>query len=221
MLSQLAHLLDIDALVVVLLGTLLATFARCGGSDMRAAAGMLLQLGRTGFSPGANRAALARAASAIRLRGPLCAETEMPPDPSIAELVRGFLIHGSLPSLREAARGQRIMREVDRSAAQRPFEYAGELAPVFGLVGTLFAITQLTPDAQLGTAETTMASVATAVLSSLYGVLSAHLVYFPIARVIERRGEAEEAARASMLDWFEAELSGEHDRKVRGLRDVA
>lgn len=225
MVSQAALLFDPGAMVVVVAGTLIATAARAGRRDLKAAGRALAQLVTPRFNADRNRQALARAAMAIRERGALCAETAVPPDPAFARLVEAVVLTGTTHSLQALARSHRTNREIARLEAQRVFEYAGELAPVFGLVGTLFAITQLAPVAAATVAETTMAAVATAVLSSLYGVLSAHLFYLPLARVIERRGEREEEARDALVTWFESELAGEHNHPATprraAIRDAA
>lgn len=226
MMSQAAALLDPEALGIVTTGTLLATFARCGWQDTKAALSALAKLGSPGFDENANRSALARSSRAIQERGLLCADVAAPPDRATAQLLEAYQVNGSIDHLRAAARAQRAIREFACERGQRAFESAGELAPIFGLVGTLFSITQLVPSAGASAAETTMAAVATAVLSSLYGVLSAHLIYLPLARAIARRGETEEVARAALLEWFEADLTGLHEPRPRAvsakpLRDVA
>nr|WP_281494475.1 MotA/TolQ/ExbB proton channel family protein [Qipengyuania sp. S6317L1] len=126
------------------------------------------------------------------------------------------------------ARAQRLKREINSVAAVRVYENAGELAPVFGLVGTLFAITQLMPDLSASASQTVMRSVAGAVLSTLYGVLSAHLVFYPLARAVERKGDREETERTMLLDWFENELTDGRSfpsrasrSSVSGMKDVA
>lgn len=212
---------DPAAMVVVLAGTLLATIARCGGREIKAAGHALIRLGGSTFDEDANRAALARSVSAIAKRGHLCAETSTPPDAATARLVDAYVVSGSLDLLHSTARAERAQREIAMAQAVRVFEFAGELAPVFGLVGTLFAITQLTPSSSSSTAEVTMAAVSTAVLSSLYGVLTANLVCVPLARAIERRGEREEEVRADLLDWFDAELAGGSTRSVIPVPDAA
>lgn len=213
---------DPAALFVVLAGTAIATLARCGFSAIRAAIGALVRLPAPGFDEDANRAALARCASEIATRGHLCAECPLPPDRALARLADTYLTSGSLDALHTEARALRTVREVARAQAVRVFEFAGELAPVFGLVGTLFAITRLTPVAGSTSAEVTMAAVATAVLSSLYGVLTAHLVYIPLAHAIERKGDREEDMRGDLLDWFEAMLAGgtgrAQDRRAQDRR---
>jgi len=218
-----AHaLIDPGALAIVIAGTLLAATARCGWHDVRAAASALRQLWQPTFDADDNRAALARSIPEIRKRGHLCAENPLPPDPAFAALVEDYLVSGSIEGLHNAARAQRSTREIARARAVRVFDYAGELAPVFGLVGTLFAISQLSPVAGSHAAETTMQAVATAVLSSLYGVLTAHIVYIPLAGAIERRGIREEEARLELLDWFEAELTETRKHApIASLKDVA
>lgn len=212
---------DPSALVVVLAGTMLATIARCGSKEIKAAGYALARIGKRNFDEDANRVALARSVSAIAKRGHLCAVTSVPPDPATARLVDSYVVSGSLDLLHSTARAERAQREIAMAQAVRVFEFAGELAPVFGLVGTLFAITQLAPTTAGSAAEVTMAAVGTAVLSSLYGVLTANLVCIPLARVIERRSEREEEVRAGLLRWFEKELAGGSTRSITPVQDAA
>ena len=180
---------DPGALVIVVAGTLLATLARCGLGDIRAALQALFSLATRGFNPDPNRAALARCVPEIRKRGRLCADAPLPPDRELAKLVETYLSTGSFDAMHIEARAARVPREIRRSQAVRVFDYAGELAPIFGLVGTLFAISQLTPAAGASATDTTLAAISTAVLSSLYGVLIAHIVCVPLAGAIDRRGD--------------------------------
>ena len=143
----------------------------------------------------------------INRLGHLGAEPVDPPDKPTAHLLNTYIRTGSIDAMLKQARTQRLEREIASVAAIRVYETAGELAPVFGLVGTLYSITQLMPDLETSSTQIVMASLAGAVLSSLYGVLSANLVFYPFARAIERRSDGEEAARSMLLDWFENELS--------------
>lgn len=221
MMSALAPLIDMSAITIVIAGTWAAAAARSGRSGIASGARALLRLWHRGFDAGANRAALARCALSIRQNGALCSETDLPCDPDTAGWVERFLATGNVEKLHEAEQEAREKRVADRASGAKLFEVAGELAPVFGLVGTLFAITQLMPGTATQAAETIMSSLASAVLSTLYGVLSAHLLYFPLARAIERRGEAEERARAAMMAWFLKETGPHRTRKASRLRDAA
>ncbi|UAB78720.1 MotA/TolQ/ExbB proton channel family protein [Erythrobacter sp. SCSIO 43205] len=207
MLEPFTKLLDANALVIVLVGTVLATLARQGWHDFTIAVPAAFGLLSKGFDVDATRAALARTVGEINRLGHLGAEPVDPPDKATTELLNAYIRTGSIEAMLKLARSQRLQREINSVAATRVFENAGELAPVFGLVGTLFAITQLVPDVSASAAETVMGSVAGAVLSTLYGVLSAHLIFYPLARAIERKGDREETERTMLLDWFESELT--------------
>jgi chemotaxis protein MotA len=221
-------LLDAHALIIVLAGTVLATLARQGWSDIAIAVPAAFGLLAKGFDADATRSALARTVGEINRLGHLGAEPVDPPDASTTQLVNAYIRSGSIEAMLKLARTQRLKREINCVAATRVFESAGELAPVFGLVGTLFAITQLMPDLSASASQIVMSSVAGAVLSTPYGVLSANLIFYPLARAIERKGDREETARTMLLDWFEGELtdgrsfpSRAHRSSIAGVRDVA
>lgn len=223
MLNGATNLLDPLALAIVLFGTIMATMAREGWQDMAIAISAIFKLGRNGFEVNATRAALARNVGAFNRLGHLGADPIDPPDPATQELLSTYIRSGSIEAMVKLARMQRLEREIASVAATRVYETAGELAPVFGLVGTLVAITQLMPDMNESSTEIVMASVAGAVLSTLYGVLSANLLFYPLARAIERRGDNEEAARSLLLEWFESELAdgrSYHSRKPQEIPDV-
>jgi len=205
-----SSLFDPAALGVVVVGTVIATLARCGPSDFREALGAAGRLVRGGFAGEPNRKALAQAADAIQRDGPRRADPPLPPDPALAALVASYLRHGALDALAGLRRADRAIEDARRYAAAQVFTCAGELAPVFGLIGTLYGLTQLAPAGAGagGATATIMAAVSTAVLTSLYGALIAHLVCFPLASAIERRGLADDAAREALADWFVAQAGG-------------
>ncbi|MCK0097853.1 MotA/TolQ/ExbB proton channel family protein [Qipengyuania sp. S6317L1] len=228
MLDPFARLLDADALIIVLLGTVLATLARQGWHDVKLAVPAAIGLLGKGFDADATRSALARTVGEINRFGHLGAQPVDPPDTATRELLDTYIWSGSIEAMLKLARAQRLKREINSVAAVRVYENAGELAPVFGLVGTLFAITQLMPDLSASASQTVMRSVAGAVLSTLYGVLSAHLVFYPLARAVERKGDREETERTMLLDWFENELTDGRSfpsrasrSSVSGMKDVA
>lgn len=205
-------LIDFSALALVLAGTLLATIAQSGwgeiGNALRSARGLVLP----GFDTNANRRVLARWAGAVRKRGILGVDEPFPPDRVFAHGLVALVRSGSLRAMHQVHEAARETR-VDRHArAARVFEQAGELAPVFGLVGTLFALTQIVPGLSAETTTSTSAStsafaaIATAVLSSLYGVLSANLVFLPLAQAIARRSQREEEARTQLAEWLADEI---------------
>ena len=48
-----------------------------------------------------------------------------------------------------------------------------------------------------------------AVITTLYGLLAANLLLAPLARVIERAAQAEEARRQEVLDWLTAQIAAD------------
>jgi chemotaxis protein MotA len=198
----LSSLFDPGALAIVVVGTVLATVARTGwrdfGAALRSAGGLL----RRGFAREANRKALAQAVSAIQRDGPRRADPALPPDRALGLMLETYLRHSTLDALGNTRRAERALDEARRVNATQVFGWAGELAPVFGLIGTLYGFTQLTPQPDAATTTTIMSAISTAVLTSLYGALIAHLVCYPVASAIERRGNDEEREREALADWF-------------------
>lgn len=205
--DTMTSLFDPGALAVVASGTVLACAVRCGwrdfGAALREAGGLL----RRGFNPEANRKALALALNAIQRDGSHRADPALPPDRALGVMLETYLRHGTVESLRNAHRAQRALDQARRLTAAQVFGWAGELAPVFGLIGTLYAFTQLAPMVGEDTVRLTMTAIATAVLSTLYGALLAHLLCYPLGSAIERRGLAEERAREVLADWFVQQIA--------------
>jgi chemotaxis protein MotA len=213
-----ASLFDPGALGIVVAGTVLATVARCGwrefGAALRAAGGLV----RRGFPAEANRKSLALAIAAIQRDGSHRASPALPPDRTLGLMLETYLRHGKLETLSAIRRAERALDEARRVGAAQVFVWAGELAPVFGLVGTLYGLTRLGSVSEGGDPTATiMAAVSTAVLTSLYGALIAHLVCFPLASAIERRGLADEQDREALAEWFAAKI-GEADAVAQARR---
>lgn len=207
--NAVTSLLDPGALMIVVAGTVLACAARCGWREFGEAlreAGTLL---KPGFNEDANRKALARALSAIQRDGAHRASPELPPDRALGLMLETFLRHGSLEAMHRARRAERALDEARRITAAQVFGWAGELAPVFGLIGTLYGLAQLAPPGDTGLAGAAiMSAVSTAVLTSLYGALLAHLVCHPLASAIERRGLKAEQQREALAEWFAEQIAG-------------
>ena len=212
-------LIDPASLAIVLGGTLLATMLRSGPAEWRATAHCLGQLRKRHFSYNKARAELAPQVEAICTDGVLHARPEPSGDAEIAEATDALIRHRSIGALIEAHERHRQMRQSLRRRALHMLGQAGELAPVFGLVGTLVALSQMTSDGLARGAL--MGAVATAVLTTLYGLLVAHLLIFPIARSIERRGEAEESERQKLIDWLAGQLASAMPRAPHDISEKA
>lgn len=205
--DSLTALIDAGAFTIVMAGTVLACAARCGWRDFGAALREAAALVRPGFDAEGNRKALARAVTAIRRDGSHRANPALPPDRALGLMLETYLRHGSLDALQRTRRAERALDEARRVSAAQVFVWAGELAPVFGLIGTLYAFTQLAPPGGGDVVGLTLAAIATSVLSTLYGALLAHLACYPLASAIERRGLAQEQAREALAEWFAEQVA--------------
>lgn len=205
--TTIASLFDPGALAIVAIGTMLACAARCGLRAFAEAWLAAAALMRRSFDAEANRRALAMALSTIRLDGPYRADPVPPPDRTLALMLERFLKLGGIDALHSTLREERAVAATRRLSAAQVFVTAGDLAPVFGLIGTLYALTQLEPVAGADATRLTVAAMATAVHSTLYGALLAHLLFYPLANAIERRGLAEDQGRDALADWFVDQIS--------------
>lgn len=218
-------LLDAEAAVIVLGGTIIASLLATGWGGWRCGLGEASGLLRPAFAETANRAALARLIGAIDRHGRLGAEAPLPPDPALAELVAAYFRPGQLELMRERHQAQGAVSHARCNSAVSAWRQAGELAPVAGLAGTLWSIAKLAPAA--GTAGgagaqmaafSTVSAIGTAVTSTLYGLMLAHLVCLPLAAAISRRAHGEQAVRQRLIDWFESQLPVRHGARAPAAR---
>lgn len=202
---DLTALIDTQGAAIVLGGTLLATAMGSGRREVGAAFAALWHLLKRPFDYESARSEIARDVEAIRRDGLLRANPIRSSDSELSTVADALIHDRSLSSLVEAHERFRDERSAVRAEALRPVVLAGEMAPVFGMAGTLFALSQLQHD---GTDSLVlMASVAMAILTTLYGLMLAHLAFNPLARLIERRGLREEADRQLLIDWLAKQLA--------------
>lgn len=194
------QLLDPVSLAIVFGGTLAATLLRCGWRDTRAALAALAQLPRRPFDVARVRAELAAQVREIEQDGILRAEPHSFGDGEFDDLSDALVRHRSIRALHdEHARHSARRREVSETAT-RVLGEAAELAPVLGLVGTLVALGGFSAAAGGDYAR----AIATAVVTTLYGLVLANFVFGPLAGAVARRSRAEETAREDLIGWLAA-----------------
>ena len=203
--------------LIVVGGTLLATVLRCGVSDCRVTLSKLGQLGRSHFDAERTRAELARQVQGIRQDGLLRAEPSHLGDREFDEATDALIGARSVGALLERHEAHKARRLAQSERAVRTLAQAAELAPVFGLAGTLISLSQL-PESGLARGAFTGA-IAMAVVTTLYGLLCANLLLGPLARIVERAAMAEEMARQQVIDWLAAQVA-DACPPPRGLRAV-
>jgi chemotaxis protein MotA len=93
------------------------------------------------------------------------------------------------------------------------FTAAGAFAPTFGIIGTVMGLIsvlkQLDNPAALGEA------IASAFLATLWGLLSANLIYLPVAGKLKSKSEEESHNRYMQLEGILSIQAGENPRIVR------
>jgi len=201
-----AGFLDPVTLAIVLGGTALATFLRCGLRDVRVAGGAVMRAlsGHDRFRAEEIRAHLAVQLQKIGRDGLLRATLHHTGD---AEFDAGLDALGhrrSVPAMQEAVSALRQARLDFAETATRTLMQAAELAPVFGLAGTLVSLSRLPANGVDRSAY--MAAIGMAVHATLYGLILANLVLAPLGRLVERAAGGEERARARIMDWMLMEL---------------
>lgn len=199
-----ATLIDGPAALIVGGGTLLGTVLRSGWRDCRVTLIKLSQLGRSGFDLERTQAELALQVQEIQQDGLLRAVPHHSGDAEFDEVADTLIARRSVSALLAAHRAHRARRLAQSERAVRTLAQAAELAPVFGLAGTLVSLSQLTAS---GLAPSGIAgAIGMAVTTTLYGLLAANLVLAPLARMIERAAQTEEAQRQQLIDWLAAQV---------------
>jgi len=198
-------LIDPMSAAIVVGGTLVATFLRCGVADCRVAIAAVAALGRSRFHAERARGELATHVQAIRRDGLVRAHQHHIGDAEFDDACDGLAETHSLTALRDAHRNHRLKRQERARRAVDTFAQAAELAPVFGLAGTLISLSQL-PSGTAATGDFTGA-IGMAVLTTLYGLLLGNIVFAPLARVVERSAQGEERERQTVVDWLEAQIA--------------
>lgn len=214
-------LLNPTSAALVVAGTFILAAFRNGLRETANAVSHVAQLFRPSFKMVKHRAELARHVERMRVDGVIRGEPADIADAEFADATAALVRHRSTDALVREHERHVSDRNRKRDNAIQALENAGELAPVMGLAGTLLALSQL-PLAELNDQGALMVSVSQAVLSTLYGLILAHLFFFPLAEAIERRGKKEEEQRNLLVAWLVAQLAPACPTKVAKIeRDAA
>jgi chemotaxis protein MotA len=206
-------LLDLPSLALVLVGTVLATMMRCGWADTRLAMHALAQLFSARFDAQRARAELAIQVQEIEEDGLLRATPHHFGDGEFDEMTDALIRSRSVEALHESHEDHRARRLTSSHRAVVVLVSASELAPVFGLVGTLVSLGRLSSTVAMN--GNFAGAIGMAVATTLYGLVAANFLFAPLAAMISRRAEAEDRARESLIAWLSAaiEASGRRDRE--------
>jgi len=204
----------------VLIGTLAATWLRCGARNCGEALRAIGTLLARPFDAEGTRAELAVQIQEIRERGLLGAEPRHLVDGEFDDLSDRLIKHRSVATLHEEHERHRSRRMASAEAAREVLLQAAELSPVLGLAGTLLALGATGTQAATGNYA---AAIGIAVGTTFFGLICAHFLFVPLASRIARRAAAEEAARQELLDWLVegAETASQPRRAAKLVKKVA
>jgi chemotaxis protein MotA len=93
------------------------------------------------------------------------------------------------------------------------FAAAGGFAPTFGIIGTVMGLINVLK--QLDNPSALGEAIASAFLATLWGLLSANLIYLPISGKLKTKDEEEARDRYMMLEGILSIQAGENPRIVR------
>lgn len=202
---DLTNFVDARSAAIVFGGTFIATVLRCGLVDCRQALAAIAALGRRTFDGDKVRAELAIQVQEIEIDGILRVKPHEVGDSEFDEVSGTLVERRSIPALLAAHEAHKARRMELNDAAVRTLAQASELAPVFGLAGTLLSLAVLP---RTGISGMDYAStISMAVLATLYGLILANLLLAPLACMVNRRANAEEAERQKVVDWLAAQVA--------------
>jgi chemotaxis protein MotA len=98
------------------------------------------------------------------------------------------------------------------------FTAAGGFAPTFGIIGTVMGLISVLK--QLDDPNSLARSIAGAFLATLWGLLSANLVYLPLGGKLKMRSEEEALVRYMQMEGILAIQAGENPNIVREKLNV-
>ena len=208
---DLTSLVDVRALALVCGGTLLATLLRSGLGECRITVRVLARLWRRRFDANMIRSELARQVREIQQDGLVRANPHQFGDSEFDEATGAMIEARSVDAMLAMHEHHRARRTGAAGAASRTLAQSAELAPVFGLAGTLVSLSQL-PSSGLAAGQFAGA-ISLAVLTTLYGLLLANLLLAPLSRAVERAIAREEEEREKLFDWLSAQIAPADDRE--------
>jgi len=139
-------------------------------------------------------------------------EVEQAGDPFLAQGVR-LAIDGTAPELiRDILITELTYVESRHSTGQGVLAKIGELAPAFGMIGTLIGLVQmlktLDDPSQIGE------GMATALLTTFYGAVLANFLAIPLAAKLKNRTENEILTKEVIIEGILSIQSGDNPRVV-------
>jgi chemotaxis protein MotA len=130
-------------------------------------------------------------------------------------LVKGvtMAIDGTDPEeLREILEGEVHAKKAEDRQAAKFFSDAGGYSPTIGIIGTVMGLVHVLGN--LSTPETLGPEIASAFVATLWGVMSANVMWLPLSNRLKRLGQLEAARMELVIEGVWAIQSGSNPRLV-------
>ena len=211
-----ASLIAPPALVLVFGGTLMVSMAGGTIADFKLSLGALKTAFTGGVTPAAEVVpAIVSLADKARREGLLALE-EMVKDMPDEFLVKGvtMAIDGTDPEeVRDILEAEVTAKKKSDKQAAKFFADAGAYAPTIGIIGTVMGLVHvlenLAQPAELGHL------IAAAFLATLWGVMSANVMWLPIASRLKRLSELEAQRMELIIEGVAAIQAGANPRVIQ------
>jgi chemotaxis protein MotA len=212
--GRLSAFFDLPSLLIVIGGTLAATFMIetlgnvVGG--LRVARNALFQ---RSSDAAATIATILELSNTARHKGVLALGDVPVSDPFLAKAVRLAVSGLGREELRETLNTELLAMRQRHTRGQRMFKFMGSTAPAMGMIGTLIGLVQmlqtLNDPSRIGPA------MAVALLTTLYGAVTAFLFCNPIAAKLERRSAEESANMNVVIEGIDSIVRGHHSTLIQ------
>lgn len=211
-----ASLIAPPALLLVFGGTLMVSMAGGTIADFKLSLGALKTAFTGGVTPAAEVVpAIVSLADKARREGLLALE-EMVKDMPDEFLVKGvtMAIDGTDPEeVRDILEAEVTAKKKNDKQAAKFFADAGAYAPTIGIIGTVMGLVHVLEN--LAQPEELGHLIAAAFLATLWGVLSANVMWLPIASRLKRLSELEAQRMELIIEGVAAIQAGANPRVIQ------
>jgi chemotaxis protein MotA len=208
-------LLLLPPIMLVLLTTILVTIAGGTMADAKRAVGSLRRAFSGKVQPAGDLVpAVITLAEKARREGLLALEDSLR-DIDDPFLVKGvtMAIDGTDPEeLRDILEAELMAKKAEHKHAAKFFIDAGGYSPTIGIIGTVMGLVHVLEN--LSTPEKLGPLIAGAFVATLWGVMSANVLWLPLGNRLRRLGELEAARMELAIEGVSAIQSGANPRLV-------
>jgi chemotaxis protein MotA len=207
--GSLSAFFDLPSLMIVIGGTLAATFLI---ESVRNVVGALRVAQHAFFYRSSDCVEtiqhIVELSQTARHKGVLALADAQVEDTFLAKGIRLAVSGLDREEIRETLNAELVSMKQRHLRGQRMFKFMGSTAPAMGMIGTLIGLVQmlqtLNDPTRIGPA------MAVALLTTLYGAVTAFLVCNPIAAKLERRSAEESANMSVVIEGVDAIVRGHH-----------